>query len=48
MPPAVTTVTGYVENATFRGDLLDAGIDMLTNPFALDALGAKVRTTIER
>jgi PAS domain S-box-containing protein len=44
----VLFVTGYAENATFRGDFLDAGMDMLTKPFALDALGAKVRAMIER
>jgi CheY-like chemotaxis protein len=44
----VLFVTGYAENATFRGDFLDAGMDMLTKPFALDDLGAKVRTMIER
>ena len=40
----VLFVTGYAENATFRGDFLD----MLTKPFALDSLGAKVRTMLER
>ena len=44
----VLFVTGYAENAAVRGDFLDAGMDMLTKPFALDALGAKVRTMIER
>ena len=44
----VLFVTGYAENATFRGDFLDAGMDMLTKPFALDAFGAKVRTMIEQ
>ena len=44
----VLFVTGYAENAAFRGDFLDAGMDMLTKPFAIDALGAKVRTMIER
>ena len=44
----VLFVTGYAEQATFRGDFLDAGMDMLTKPFALDTLGAKVRTLIER
>jgi len=44
----VLFVTGYAENATFRGDFLDAGMDMLTKPFALDVLGAKVRAMIER
>jgi CheY-like chemotaxis protein len=44
----VLFVTGYAEHATFRGDFLDTGMDMLTKPFALDALGAKVRAMIER
>jgi DNA-binding response OmpR family regulator len=41
-------VTGYAEHATFRGGFLEPGMDMLTKPFALDALGAKVRAMIER
>jgi CheY-like chemotaxis protein len=44
----VLFVTGYAENATFRGDFLDPGMDMLTKPFALDALGVKVRAMIDR
>ena len=44
----VLFVSGYAESAIFRGDFLDAGMDMLTKPFALDALGAKVRAMIER
>jgi PAS domain S-box-containing protein len=44
----VLFVTGYAENAVVRGDFLDPGMDMLTKPFALDALGAKVRAMIER
>jgi PAS domain S-box-containing protein len=44
----VLFVTGYAENAAIRGDFLDPGMDMLTKPFALDALGAKVRAMIER
>ena len=43
----VLFVTGYAEQATFRGDLLDPGMDMLTKPFTLDALGANVRAMIE-
>jgi CheY-like chemotaxis protein len=35
-------VTGYAEQARIRGKFLDAGMDMLVKPFALDALGAKV------
>jgi PAS domain S-box-containing protein len=44
----VLFVTGYAENATFRGDFLGPGMDMLTKPFALDDIGAKVRAMIER
>jgi signal transduction histidine kinase len=42
----VLFVTGYAEQATIRGEFLDAGMDMLTKPFALDALGAKVHAMI--
>ena len=44
----VLFVTGYAENATLRADFLDPGMDMMTKPFALDDLGAKVRAMIER
>jgi DNA-binding response OmpR family regulator len=44
----VLFVTGYAEHATVRADFLDAGMDMLTKPFALDALGAKVHAMITR
>jgi PAS domain S-box-containing protein len=44
----VLFVTGYAENAAVRGDFLDAGMDMLSKPFSLDALGIKVRAMIER
>ncbi len=43
----VLFVTGYAEHATIRGEFLDAGMDMLTKPFALDALGTAVRAMIE-
>jgi PAS domain S-box-containing protein len=43
----VLFVSGYAENATVRGDFLDAGMDMLTKPFALDALAAKVHAMIK-
>ena len=42
----VLFVSGYSENAIVRGDLVDAGMDMLTKPFALDTLGAKVHAMI--
>ena len=44
----VLFVTGYAENATYRGDFLDPDMDMLIKPFAIDALGAKVRAMIDR
>lgn len=44
----VLFVTGYAEHARSRGDFLDPGMDMLIKPFALDALGAKVRAMIEQ
>jgi PAS domain S-box-containing protein len=43
----VLFVSGYAEDAAVRSDFLDAGMDMLTKPFALDVLGAKVRAMIE-
>jgi len=42
----VLFVSGYSENALVRGDFIDAGMDMLTKPFALDTLGAKVHAMI--
>jgi DNA-binding response OmpR family regulator len=43
----VLFVSGYAENATARGDFLDHGMDMLTKPFTLDALAAKVHALIK-
>ena len=43
----VLFVSGYAENATARGDFLDYGMDMLTKPFTLDALAAKVHSLIK-
>jgi CheY-like chemotaxis protein len=43
----VLFVSGYSENAIIRGDLTEAGMDMLTKPFALDTLGAKVHAMIK-
>jgi PAS domain S-box-containing protein len=42
----VLFVSGYSENAIVRGDLIETGMDMLTKPFALDTLGAKVHAAI--
>ena len=43
----VLFVSGYSENAIVRGDLIEAGMDMLSKPFALDTLGAKVNAMIK-
>ena len=43
----VLFVTGYAESAAVRHGFLEPGVDMLTKPFALDALGTKIRTIIE-
>jgi PAS domain S-box-containing protein len=42
----VLFVSGYSEEAMVRGDFVDVGMDMLTKPFALDTLGAKVHEMI--
>jgi len=42
----VLFVSGYSENALVRGDFIGAGMDMLSKPFALDTLGAKVHAMI--
>jgi PAS domain S-box-containing protein len=43
----VLFVSGYAENATVRDEFLEPGMDMLTKPFALDALAAKVHAMIK-
>jgi PAS domain S-box-containing protein len=44
----VLFVTGYAEKAAVRHGFLEPGMEMLTKPFALDALALKVREMIER
>jgi PAS domain S-box-containing protein len=44
----VLFVTGYAEKAAVRHGFLEPGMEMLTKPFALDALATKVREMIER
>jgi DNA-binding response OmpR family regulator len=44
----VLFVTGYAANAVVRGAFLEPGMDMLTKPFALDVLAAKVRAMLDR
>ncbi len=44
----VLFITGYAQNAAVRGGFLGPGMEMLTKPFALDTLAAKIREMIER
>jgi PAS domain S-box-containing protein len=39
----VLFITGYAQNAAIRGGFLDHGMDMMTKPFAVDALATKIR-----
>lgn len=39
----VLFITGYAQNAAVRSGFLDEGMDMLTKPFAMDALAMKIR-----
>ena len=39
-------ITGYAEKAAVRGEFLGPGMDMVTKPFALDALANKIREMI--
>ena len=43
----VLFITGYAANAAIGNGVLEPGMRMLTKPFALDALAAKVRAMIE-
>ena len=43
----VLFVTGYAEGATVRGGFLDPGMEMISKPFALDALATRIRALIE-
>jgi PAS domain S-box-containing protein len=43
----VLFITGYAQNAAIGNGILEPGMAMLTKPFALDALGTKIRFMIE-
>jgi hypothetical protein len=43
----VLFITGYAENAVVGNDHLVAGMEGITNPFVMTALGAKIRDMIE-
>jgi PAS domain S-box-containing protein len=43
----VIFMTGYAENAASAQGFLEPGMTMITKPFAMDVLAAKIRATIE-
>src|SRR4051812_44141404 len=43
----VLFMTGYAENATIANGFLQPGMQMITKPFAIEALAARIRDTIE-
>jgi signal transduction histidine kinase len=43
----VLFTTGYTQNAVVHGGVLDAGVNLLSKPFALDQLAAKVRMVLD-
>jgi DNA-binding response OmpR family regulator len=43
----VLFITGYAENATRASGFLDPGMEMITKPFAVDALTTRIRAMIE-
>jgi signal transduction histidine kinase/CheY-like chemotaxis protein len=44
----VLFTTGYTANAVVHGGVLDAGVNLISKPFTLDQLAAKVRTVLDR
>ncbi|MGN7160525.1 PAS domain S-box protein [Sphingomonas sp. SAFR-052] len=43
----VLFMTGYAENATIANGFLEPGMEMITKPFAIDALATRIRAIIE-
>jgi signal transduction histidine kinase/CheY-like chemotaxis protein len=44
----VLFTTGYTANAVVHGGVLDTGVDLISKPFTLDQLAAKVRSVLDR
>ncbi len=44
----VLFITGYAENAAIGNGLLEAGMEVITKPFVIASLGAKIRDLIDR
>jgi nitrogen-specific signal transduction histidine kinase/CheY-like chemotaxis protein len=43
----VLFITGYAENATLANGFLDTGMEMITKPFAIEALATRIRSMIQ-
>jgi CheY-like chemotaxis protein len=43
----VLFITGYAENATLPNGFLDPGMEMITKPFAIEALATRIRNMIQ-
>ena len=43
----VLFITGYAENATMANGFLDPGMEMITKPFAIEALATKISSMIQ-
>jgi DNA-binding response OmpR family regulator len=43
----VLFITGYAENAVVGNGHLEPGMHVLTKPFAMDALAARIRAIVE-
>ena len=41
-------LTGYAAHASVRADFLAEGMDLMTKPFELDALAAKIKEMLVR
>jgi CheY-like chemotaxis protein len=44
----VIYTTGYTPNAVVHGGVLDSGVQLLSKPFTLDQLAAKVRAVLDK
>jgi DNA-binding response OmpR family regulator len=44
----VLFITGYAENAAVASGFLERGMEMITKPFAVEALAIRIREMIER
>jgi DNA-binding response OmpR family regulator len=40
-------MTGYAENAALAGGFLEPGMEMITKPFAIEALAKRIRDMID-